>query len=69
MRSLVPQDAGQLAFCLELIVQRAGDKYLSAGQGKGVDRLIVIEQVEFKLVGEPGGGGLMMRMPISSTIV
>jgi hypothetical protein len=42
MADLMPQHPGKLAFGLQLVIQSARDKDLSARQGKGVDRLVVV---------------------------
>ena len=48
---LVPQHAGQLAWGLQPLEQPVGDEDLAAGQGKGVDRFVVGQDVEIEMIG------------------
>ena len=56
---LVPKHARHLPGRREAIEQTRRHEHLSARQSKGVDRLIVVEQMKLKLIRRPPGGGRM----------
>ena len=48
---LVPEDAGQLPFGFEQLVEPAGDEDLPARQGEGVHGFGVVEQMKLERIG------------------